>query len=242
MSHGMYSIHKWCETLSMTQVRYNWRCPTACILFTSDVKLWSPFLTGRTISSPNMVRTVRRTILRFWIERRTNSQIAEQGSDSSTNYTLFLNWLINEMQASARTSLWRLYTDTREPALTRHMQPVVHSRPKASAMDSTAVPRAHLFISLYLLGPTDNADPPTSQQMRPFPLKREAENVHTVSHVLLSQFSLLPYESSQVSTNQTQGSTNTTNSSQSMSNKAFWTPNTASSHFVEQTARTRFAK
>ena len=65
MSHSMYSIHKWCETLSMTQVRYNWRCPTACILFTSDVKLWSPFLTGRTISSPNMVRTVRRTILRF---------------------------------------------------------------------------------------------------------------------------------------------------------------------------------
>ena len=92
------------------------------------------------------------------------------------------------MQASAQTSLWRLYTDTREPALTRHMQPVVHSRPKASAMDAKAVPRAHLFISLYLLGPTDNADPPTSQQMRPFPLKREAENVHTVSHVLLSQF------------------------------------------------------
>ena len=46
----------------------------------------------------------------------------------------------------------------------------------------------HLFISLYLLGPTDNTDPPTSQQMRPFPPKREAENIHAVSHVLLSQF------------------------------------------------------
>ena len=92
------------------------------------------------------------------------------------------------MQASAQTSLWRLYTDTREPALTRHMQPVVHSRPKASAMDAKAVPRAHLFISLYLLGPTGNADPPASPQMRPFPPKREAENIHAVSHVLLSQF------------------------------------------------------
>ena len=50
------------------------------------------------------------------------------------------------------------------------------------------VPRAHLFISLYLLGPTDNAEPPTSPQMRPFPLKQEAENIHAISHVLLSHF------------------------------------------------------
>ena len=53
-------------------------------------------------------------------------------------------------------------------------------------MDATAVPRAHLFISLYLLGPTDNADPPTSPQMRPFPKQQESENIHAVSHVLLS--------------------------------------------------------
>ena len=113
-----------------------------------------------------MVRTVRRTVLRF------------------------LTDFINEMQASARTSLCRLYTDTRAHAHTRHMPPIVHSRPKASAMDATAVPRSHLFISLYLLGPTDNADPPTSPQMRPFPPRREAENIHGVSHVLLSQFFL----------------------------------------------------
>ena len=120
------------------------------------------------------------------------------------------------MQASARTSLCRLYTDMRAHAHTRHMQPIVHSRPKASAVDATAVPRVHLFISLYLLGPTDNADPPTSPQKRPFPPKRDVENIHVVSHVLLSQFFPLPYESSQVSTNQTQGSSYLTNSSQSM--------------------------
>ena len=53
---------------------------------------------------------------------------------------------------------------------------------------TTVMPCAHLFISLCLLGPTANADPPTSPQMRPLPSKREAENIHTVSHVLLSQF------------------------------------------------------
>ena len=69
-------------------------------------------------------------------------------------------------------------------------------------------------------------DPPTSPQMRPFSLKREAENMHAISHVLLSQFFLLPWESSQISTNQTQGSSNLMNSSNSTSSKAFRTPNT----------------
>ena len=72
------------------------------------------------------------------------------------------------------------------------MRPIVYSWPKASAMDAMAVPRAHVFISLYRLGPTDDTDPPISPQMRPFPLEREAENIHAVSHVLLSQFFPLP--------------------------------------------------
>ena len=72
------------------------------------------------------------------------------------------------------------------------MQSIVRLWQKASAMDTMAVPRAHLFISLFLLDLTGNADPPTSPQMRPFPLKREAENIHALSHVLLSQFFPLP--------------------------------------------------
>ena len=67
------------------------------------------------------------------------------------------------------------------------------------AMDAMAVPCAHLFISLYLLGLTDNTEAPTSPQVRPFPLKGEAENIHAVSHVLLSQFFPLPQESSHLS-------------------------------------------
>ena len=137
------------------------------------------------------------------------------------------------MQASTQTSLCRLYRDTRAHAHTRHMQPIIHSRPKASAMDATALPPAHLFISLYLLGPTDNTDLPTSPQMRPFPPKQEAGNIQAVSHVLLSLFFPLPQESSQVSTNQMQSSSNSMNSSQSMSSKALWTPNTALSQFVK---------
>ena len=96
------------------------------------------------------------------------------------------------MQAFAPTSLCRLYTDTCAHAHTRHTQPIIHLQPKALAMDAMAVPHAHLFISLYLLGPTSNAVPPTSPQIRPFPLKREAENIHAVSHVLLSQCFHLP--------------------------------------------------
>ena len=75
------------------------------------------------------------------------------------------------MQAAASTSLCRLYTDTRAHAHTQHMPPIVHSRLKVSAMDAMAVQHTHSFISLYLLGPTDNADPPTSPQMGPFPPK-----------------------------------------------------------------------
>ena len=48
-----------------------------------------------------------------------------------------------------------------------------------------------LYQSLSV-GPTDNADRPTSPQMRPFPPKQEAENIHTISHVLLSQFFVIP--------------------------------------------------
>ena len=92
------------------------------------------------------------------------------------------------MQASTQTSLCRLFTDTCAHAYTRHMQPIIHWQPNASAMDAIVVPRAHLFISLYLLGPTNNADPPTSPQMKPFPPKQEAETIHAISHVLLSQF------------------------------------------------------
>ena len=57
------------------------------------------------------------------------------------------------MQASARTSLCRLYTDMCAHAHTQHMQPIIHLRPKALAVDATAVPHAHFFISLYLWVP-----------------------------------------------------------------------------------------
>ena len=131
---------------------------------------------GRTSRLLNMVWTVRRTILRSLTDLLMRCKLRPELHCAGCTYTRV------------------------------HMQPVVHSQPKASAVDAMAVPRTHLFISLYLLGPRDNTDPPTSPQMRPFPLKQEAENIHAVIHVLLSQFFPLPEESSRVSTNQTQGS------------------------------------
>ena len=65
-----------------------------------------------------------------------------------------------------------------------------HATYRPFTANSHSCPRAHLFISLYLLGPTDNADPPTSPQSRPFPLQQEAENIHAISHVLLLSFFL----------------------------------------------------
>ena len=152
----------------------------------------------QTFRSPNHVRTAWWTVLCFWIDSLTRGKLQPELCCAGC-------------------------TQTCMHMLTWHRQPIIHSRPKASAMDTTVVPRAHLFISLYLLCPTDNADPPTSPQMRPFPPKQEAENIHAISHVLLSLFFPLSKESSQVSTNQTQGSSNSTNSSQSMSSEIFWT-------------------
>ena len=70
----------------------------------------------------NLNWTVWRAILRFWIECQTNFSSAELGSDSSKCYTSFLQWLIDEMQASARNSLCKLYIHTRTHSHTRHVQ------------------------------------------------------------------------------------------------------------------------
>ena len=72
--------------------------------------------------------------------------MAEHGWDSLANCFSFLNWLINEIQASARTSFRRLYADIRAQAHPRHIQPIVHLWPEASAMDAMAVPCAHLLV------------------------------------------------------------------------------------------------
>ena len=48
-----------------------------------------PFLNGRTVTSPNIVQSIRRTLLRFLIELIVRAY----GSDSSTKYTSFLTGL-----------------------------------------------------------------------------------------------------------------------------------------------------
>ena len=112
-----------------------------------------------------MVPTVRRTILRFLTELLTRCKLQPEFRCAGCTQT-------------------RVHMLTHD---TRSLSSIL--RPKASAMDATAVRRAHFFISLYLLGPTDNADLPIkSTNEAVFLPKREAENIHAVSHVLLSQF------------------------------------------------------
>ena len=100
-------------------------------------------------------------------------------------------------------------------------------------MDATAVSRAHSFISLYLLGPTDNADPPTSPQMRPFPQKREAKNIHAVSHVLLSQFISSSIGELSGFNQSDKKFVELVEQFPEHVERNIWTPNTASSQFVE---------
>ena len=64
----------------------------------------SPFLTGRSVCSPSIFRTVRRTISRFLIELLVRRTWFGQFDE----LYFVLNWLShNEMQASARTSVRR---------------------------------------------------------------------------------------------------------------------------------------
>ena len=58
-----------------------------------------PVLNWANVGSPNILRTVRRTMIRFLTELLVRSK---HGSDSP-NFTSFSNWLVMRLQASART-------------------------------------------------------------------------------------------------------------------------------------------
>ena len=89
--------------------------------------------------------------------------------------------------------------------------------------------RAPYSCSLCLLGPTDFAAPPTSQQIHPFlPIRVKYRHRHAVFNVFLKSTIYLshPQESSYVPTNQTQGSPNSTNTPRACRAKLFCCPQT----------------
>ena len=113
----------------------------------------SPFLTGRTFSSPNILRTVRRTIIRFLIElRRTFSS--------------------QNMVWTARRTILRfstgLYCDASFDPNLRQKRSRQHD-PKRRLKSSQYNHPPNYYI---ILGPRDKAAPPTSQQIGQFPPKR----------------------------------------------------------------------
>ena len=63
----------------------------------------SPFLIGRTVSSPNILRTVRWTIVRFLIAFRRTFSSPNMIRTVRQTILRFLTGLYNEMQASAWT-------------------------------------------------------------------------------------------------------------------------------------------
>ena len=94
----------------------------------------------------------------------------------------------------------------------------------------------YYMMVIIILGPTDNAAPPTSQQTDQFPPKRVK---HWHCHPFFFLFFLVLSSSSTgelsllLPTKQRQGLPNWMNSSQTMLSEAFWIPNTSSLLFVE---------
>ena len=101
-------------------------------------------------------------------------------------HTLQLHRLLKHVQCSAN---WTRPMWSQLRIVSAHLPSIWGQKPLQWTLGQCQ--HSHLFISLYLLGPTDNADPPTTPQMRQFPPKREAENIHAVSHTSLSQ--LFPF-------------------------------------------------
>ena len=153
------------------------------------------------------------------------------------NYTSFLNWLFNEKHASAQTSLCRLYTDMHAHAYKRHMQPIIHSQPKASTMDATAVPRTYYLVVFISWVPQITLTIPQVHKWGHF---HWSERLKTVSHVLLSQFFPLPYESSDFN----QSDARFVELDEQFPEHVEWSILDPERSFiaVHQTAQTRFAK
>ena len=123
---------------------------------------------GANVCSPNILRTVRRTMIRFLIE------LSVRPNKVRTVQTLLRSQLAcNEMQASARTNLRQ--TRSRQHDRKCRLKSIYFNHP--SQGNST---------NYYLiLGPRDKAAPPTSQQINGFPLKR-VKNLATPSSICIS--------------------------------------------------------
>ena len=114
----------------------------------------SPFLIGRTVCSPNILRTVRRTIIRFLTELLLRRTCFGQFDE----LCFVLNWLI--MRCKLRPELGRSAADSMTPKCRLKSIYFNHPAPGNSI---------NYYIILVL---RDKAAPPTSQQIGQLPSKR----------------------------------------------------------------------
>ena len=146
------------------------------------------------------------------------------------NYTSFLNWLINEMQASAWTSSCRLHTDKRAHAHTWQMKPIVHLW-LISWQRTPWLCHVLTYLLVFICWVSQiTLKLPQVHKWGHF-LWRERPKTFTLLAMCCCPSFFLFHR--RALTYQTQGSLNSTNCSHSMSSEAFWTPNTASSQLIE---------
>ena len=125
----------------------------------------SPILTGRMFVRPNILRTLRRTMIRFLIEllvRRTVQTLLRS------------KMACNEMQASARTCGRRTADSMIKNVGSSHVKSIYFHHP--SQGNST---NYYLILGLRV-----KAAPPRSQQINKFPPKR-VKNLATPSSIFI---------------------------------------------------------
>ena len=109
----------------------------------------------------------------------TTRMLMHQGGQLCEPFQCFINCVGKVTRQCPQTTIFQQRGEPKRIEPRSFCLPAQLLTARPHRLTTAAVPRAHLFISLYLLGPTDNADPPTSPQMRPFLPKREAENRRT---------------------------------------------------------------
>ena len=154
---------------------------------------WSLFLIGQTVCSPNILRTVQRTIIYFSV----GLLVRWTWFGQVDKLDFVLNWLIMrcklqpKLAAKAQQTAW-----SKCRLQSRQVKSICFNHP------SQGKPTNYYVI----LGPRDKAAPPTSQQLKKFPPKR-VKYLATPSSIFIF-FLPHPQESSLLSASQRQGSSN----------------------------------
>ena len=132
----------------------------------------------RIFRSPKMVRTVRRTILRFLTDLLMTFKLQPEFRCANCTHTR-VHTLTHETCSYS-------FIDCQNNTVAAQTELGLFEDRSSTHLSSIRGRNTRQWTPLLCHALTDNVVPPISAQMIPFPPKGEAENVNTVLHVLLS--------------------------------------------------------